>query len=331
MYLFIFTCPQRASRKTPPVLSIYLPQTKKLPAMSISETDQNLLNFHDSVFKDGGDAIINLRDWTLLKLRLLEESLPKTVCTEITAEASEELNRRFAELAAEIDQLRLQVQPSMYTPSCSSTTSTTTTAPPVTPLTSNLPSTGKPFFFFNSSEKLPTLHGQSIKEVYTFLTGLERQFKLRNYELQLPADNTSGWANYATMRLAATAEIWATTRWGVSPDISWETFRKAMVSDFITDTAIRELSAVYVGLVASSSGDIRGFNDSFRETMLLLAFVGKGIDEKAAVRDYEEKIRQNKKVALAFAQFLTVERIVGGSSVVSLADAMKYCENVDNI
>ncbi|KAL0636165.1 hypothetical protein Q9L58_004839 [Maublancomyces gigas] len=303
--------------------------------MSISQTDQDLLNYYNTLFEEEGGATRYMRDWVLLKFRLFEESLPKTRSTETTTEASEELNRRFAELAAEIDQLRLQVQPSMYTPSCSSTTSsstnTTITASSVTPLTSNLPSAGKPFFFFNSRDNIPALHGQTIKEVYAFLTGVERQFKLRNYELQLPADNTSGWVNYALMRLSGTVEIWATTRWGICPDISWETFRKAMVSDFISDTAIRELSAGYVGLVASSSGNIRGFNDSFREAMLLLEFVGKGFDEKAAVRDYEEKIRQNKKVALAFAQFLTVERIVGGSSVVSLADAMKYCENVDSI
>lgn len=287
------------------------------------------LNSLDSYLSSESSVTINTRDWVLLKLQQLEESLPETLRAQIKTqqtEVSEELNRRFAELAAEIDQLRLQVQPSMYTPSCSSTTSTTT------PLTSNVPSTGKPFFFFNSRENIPALSGQSIKEVYTFLTSVERQFKLRNYELQLPADNTNGWVHYALMRLTSTPEIWATTRWGVFPDISWETFRKAMVSDFISDTAIRELSAGYVGLNASaSSGNIRNFNDSFRETMLLLQFVGKGVDEKAAVRDYEEKIRQNKKVALAFAQFLTVERIVGGSSVVSLADAMKYCENVDNI
>lgn len=301
--------------------------------MSISPSDQKKLDIYNAHFGNGDPDRAVIRDWVLFKLRLLEESLPETIRAEIKSpqtEAGEDLNRRLAELSAEIDQLRLQVQPSMYTPSCSSTTSTTATSP-VTPLTPNAPCAGKPFFFFNSRDHLPFLRSQTIKEVYTFITTLEREFRLRNYELQLPADNTNGWTNYALMRLAETATVWATTKWGASPDISWETFRKAVVSDFTSDTAVRELSAAYVKIVASSSGDIRTFNDNFREHRLLLEFVGKGVEEKSAIRDYEEKIRQNKKVSLAFAQFLTVERIVERSIVVSLADAMKYCENVDSI
>lgn len=251
---------------------------------------------------------------------MLEESLSVEA-----GEAKEELERRFAELAAEIDQLRLQVQPSMYTPSCTSGTSTT----PLTP--GSPPPPDKPFFFYNSRDTLPTLNGASIKEVYTFFTSLEREFKLRNYELRLPASNTDGWTHYALMRLAGTAVNWATTKWGIAPNISWETFKKAMVSGFITDTTVRQLSTGYVGLSVTSSGDIRTFNDSFREFRLLLDFVGKSVDEKAAIRDYEDKIKLNKKVALAFAQFMTVERIVERTSAVSLAEIMKYCENVDSI
>lgn len=276
--------------------------------MSISD-----LHAFDDFFAADGDANHSaIRNWTLLKLRLLEESLRGSAP-----------DQRFAELAEEMEQLRVQVQPSMYTPSCGSSTP---------PLTSNAPPCAdKPFFFLASRDNLPTLSNPTIKEVYAFLTTLERMFKLRNYELRLPSDSTSGWTNYAILRLSGTAEIWATTKWGVSPDISWETFRQAMVTEFISDSAVRELNTGYVGLAASSSGNIRTFNDSFREFRLLLAFVGKAVEEKPAVRDYEEKIRHNKKVALAFAQFLTVERIVEKSSVVSLADAMKYCENVDNI
>lgn len=281
--------------------------------MPISDADKAQLRAFDEYFEtDNPPDYTAFRNWVLLKLRLLEESLRESGP-----------DQRFAELAEEMEQLRLQVQPSMYTPSCGSGTP---------PLTSNAPPCAdKPFFFLTSRDGLPTLHNPTIKEVYAFLTTLERMFKLRNYELRLPPDSTSGWTNYATLRLSGTADIWATTKWGVSPDISWETFRQAMVTEFIGDSAIRELNAGYVGLAASSSGNIRSFNDSFREFRLLLEFVGKAVEEKSAIRDYEEKIRHNKKVALAFAQFLTVERIVEKSSVVSLADAMKYCENVDSI
>lgn len=277
--------------------------------MSISSLDQIQLNSFDDFFETDHDtAHTAIRNWTLLKLRLLSNA----------ASTSPE-DSRFAELSAEIDQLRLHVQPSMYTPSCGSSV-----APSLT-------SADKPFFFLTSYETLPTLQGPVIREVYAFLTKLERIFTLRNYELQLPRENTAGWTNYAVLRLSGTAETWATTKWGVSPELEWAEFRQALVSEFISDSVVRELSVGYIGLTAQSSGNITGFNNSFREFRLLLAFVGKVVEEKAAIRDYEEKIRQNKKVALAFAQFLTVERIVEKSSVVSLADAMKYCENVDSI
>lgn len=274
--------------------------------MSISSIDQIQLNSYDAFFETDSDtAHAAIRNWTLLKLRLLSNTSLG--------------DSRFTELSAEIDQLRLHVQPSMYTPSRSSSV-----APSLT-------SADKPFFFLTSYETLPMLYNPVIKEVYAFLTKLERMFTLRNYELQLPRENTAGWTNYAVLRLSGTAETWATTKWGVSPDLEWAVFRQALVSEFISDSAIRELSAGYIGLTAKSNSSITDFNDSFREFRLLLAFVGKAVEEKAAIRDYEEKIRQNKKVALAFTQFLTVEKIVEKASVVSLADAMNYCENVDSI
>lgn len=301
----------------------------------------------------GGIEFDYLREWTILKFKQLQEqSRPESLYSEIKAqqeEASEASARRFAELAAEIDQLRLQTRTN--TPSSSSVASIT---PTMTPLTTNLlplrdqfsldfsPQT-KSFFFFGSRNYLPTLRSTSIEDIYQFFAQLEREFKLRNYELQLPADNTDGWARYALMQLGEAVGTLAMLKLdaSVSPNSSWGAFKRSIMNNFITDNAIQKLEREYTkldcnpnlgnGCISSNDGNISILNGRFRYLRLLMAFVGKDIPEETAVKHYVKKVANNVKVALALAQFVTAERIIERSpSSMGLEEVMDYCEKMDN-
>lgn len=114
------------------------------------------------------------------------------------------------------------------------------------------------------------------------------------------------------------------------------------MDNFITDVAVKNLEREYEKLDCdpnfgtgcpslATDGSILILNRNFRELRLLMTFVGKDIPEKTAVKHYVEKIAHNEKVALALSQAVAVERIMEGPSAsMSLDEAMRYCENVDN-
>lgn len=288
-------------------------------------------------------------------LEQLRSSSPRAGIKTQQEKANEASARRFAELAAEVGQLRLQVQTGIDTPYSSSTVSST---PIETCLRSNFIHPGTPrsedlsFFYYKSRKHLPILSGghsllnhqkvPTIHQVFEFLTQLEREFKLRNYELRLPADNTDGWAKYALMQLGGAVKARATFKWGVDPNISWETFRKWVMDSFITDIAIQEIEKqytefhydptrryTYAGGFNTVMNNVLIFNDMFRELRLLMAFLGRDTPEEMAIRDYLKKISSHNKVALALSQSAEVGEGVGGSSWLSLEELMGYCENVD--
>lgn len=263
---------------------------------------------------------------------------PETSSAEIK-ETNEDCSRRFAELAAEIDQLRLQVQASMNTPSSSSAASNTSKA------TSNLQSPPSPplppaksQFFFKSTGHLPTFNASNkgnlnrayIKEVFDFFSKLEEGFGLRNYELQLPARSTEGWVKYAILQLRDDLRNWARFKWGLNPSISWEVFKKSVISTYIPGAAIQQLEREYAKYESNSnSSNIMLFNNVFREFRLLMAFVGKDIPEKTAIEHYIQKIGSSGKPALGLTQLTTAERITEGCAVSrSLEEVMEYCENI---
>lgn len=240
-----------------------------------------------------------------------------------TQQKVEEVSRCCAELLSQIEQLRLVVQTGMDTP-CSSTTS--------------LPPPAEPVFLFKNVASLPTYtydctgdSTTSTRRLYDFVTTLERAFKLRNYELQLPADSTEGWVNYAAVQLRGAAEDRMVSKWGTSPNTSWKVFRKWLIDSFTLDKWVQDINRDYSTFdckTYDSHGNITTFNNKFREYRLLLSFLGRDMSQEEMLKDYETKITKNNKVAVALKQFMTVEKMVGQLESVKLEDIMKYCENV---
>lgn len=299
-----------------------------------------------------------LEEWIILNFKQLREK-PRSEALRSEAtdhrDKTDESSARFAELAAEIHQLRLQVQTNMNTPSSSSTTSTT---PTVTSLMLDPPPSENRFFVSYQTKKCihvfsgnTSFHGTVpphqtcpshsgtvlIKKIFGFINNVEQEFRQRNRELQLPTDSTDGWASCAILMLRETAETWAISKWGTNPNVSWEDFKKWLIDSFVTDTAIRDLEHDYANPVRDvTSGkpitdiiSIPVLNDKLRELILLMKFVGKDVSEEMAIKHYVEKIAGNKTVALAFSQYVTVERLLERSSKMGLEEVMKYCENVD--
>src|SRR5258706_6962511 len=96
---------------------------------------------------------------------------------------------------------------------------------------------------------LPKFSGtRTLEAINSFITALEREFRVRNAELQRePVDGverTEGWATYAILQLEDAAAIWAKHTFPVAgPATTWEMFLSKLRSTYEPADAVFQLRA----------------------------------------------------------------------------------------
>jgi hypothetical protein len=177
---------------------------------------------------------------------------------------------------------------------------------------------------------LPTFTGErNLTAVTNFLTDIERFFQLRNLKLGRTSLDTSGWAAQAVLQLRDNAATWARHAIPVSTaaNMCWETFEKAVKSEYQPIDAVDTLRAYWRNLNITHNGPVAIFNDTFRQLRSELQ-PHSPITEQQALEAYLDKLSNNAFAKCSVQQQIALAKRM--NQTLDLPEAMQIAADADN-